>query len=104
MQLSTVRILSLSGSVTFNKNSVCSTSILHTHTHTHTLTHTLTHTNASSYSAKGESPCFTGAMEINDHLKQGRRLFENEIVGPEGIAMDHEGVCVCVCVCVCVFK
>ena len=31
---------------------------------------------------------FVGPMEINDHLQKGKRLFTNEIVGPEAFAMD----------------
>ena len=36
-------------------------------------------------------PEFVGPMEINHHLKQGKRLLENEIVGPEGFAIDSDG-------------
>ena len=36
-------------------------------------------------------PEFVGPMKINNHLKHGRRIFENEIVGPEGFATDSEG-------------
>lgn len=30
-------------------------------------------------------------MEVNDHLKKGRKLIESEIVGPEGFAVDSDG-------------
>lgn len=36
-------------------------------------------------------PEFVGPMEINNHLKRGRRILENEIVGPEGFATDADG-------------
>ena len=36
-------------------------------------------------------PEFVGPLSINDHLKQAKRLFENQIVGPESFAVDKEG-------------
>lgn len=36
-------------------------------------------------------PEFTGPMEVNNHLRQGQRLLENEIIGPEGLTLDSEG-------------
>ena len=40
-----------------------------------------------------ELPCpeFVGSLEVNDHLKTGRKLFESEIAGPEGFAIHPDG-------------
>lgn len=40
-------------------------------------------------------PELVGALAINGLLKQGERLFENEILGPEAMAMDKEGDTAC---------
>ena len=37
-----------------------------------------------------EPPKLEGALEVNDLLTRGERLFENEILGPESIAF-HKG-------------
>ena len=36
-------------------------------------------------------PEFSGPTKINDHLENGLKLFENEILGPEGFAVDLNG-------------
>ena len=36
-------------------------------------------------------PEFSGPTKINNHLENGRKLFENEIIGPEGFAVDSNG-------------
>lgn len=36
-------------------------------------------------------PEFSGPTKINDHLENGLKLFENEILGPEGFAIDSNG-------------
>ena len=38
-----------------------------------------------------ELPEFVGALAVNSHLKKARRLFENEILGPESFAVDKQG-------------
>ena len=37
-----------------------------------------------------EPPKLEGALEVNDLLTRGERLFENEILGPESIVF-HKG-------------
>lgn len=45
------------------------------------------------YSYSNDSdPELTGPLAVNDHLKRGVRLFENDIIGPEALVMDKEGV------------
>lgn len=36
-------------------------------------------------------PEFSGPSKVNDHLENGQKLFENEIIGPEGFAIDSNG-------------
>ena len=37
-------------------------------------------------------PDFVGPMEINNDLKWGKKILENEIIGPEGFAVDSDGI------------
>ena len=37
------------------------------------------------------APEMVGPLAINDLLKQGERLFENELIGPEALVISDEG-------------
>ena len=50
----------------------------------------LTTLNISSFQ-KGP-PKLTGSLKINNRLQKARKLFENEIIGPESFAVDSTGV------------
>ena len=45
--------------------------------------------------ANESAPDFVGPLAVNDLLKHGQRLFENEIIGPEAMALDKEGNALC---------
>lgn len=42
--------------------------------------------------SSSERPDFDGPLTVNNYLKRSRKLFTNEIVGPEGIVTDKNGV------------
>ena len=37
-------------------------------------------------------PSFEGPLAVNDLLKRGKKVLENELYGPEALVPDHEGV------------
>ena len=42
--------------------------------------------------ANGSCPDLVGPLAINDLLKRGQRLFENEVLAPEALTEDNEGL------------